>query len=86
MGLEKEIRNKTIRYKSRLYIIVGFFLILIGIGIYVGKIMYNNYLDSKDIKEVEEFLTENLKWEKKEASNASNETKKEENQQKEEDL
>jgi len=37
-------------------------------------------------EEVEEFLTENLKWEKKEASNASNETKKEENQQKEEDL
>ena len=62
MDIEKEIRNKTIRYKSRLYKIVGSFILLIGVGLYAGKVIYNNYLDNKDSQKVEEFL--NLQEEK----------------------
>lgn len=56
MESERKIRNKTIRYKSRLYILVGFFFILMGLIIYSGKVIYNKYLDSKDNQKVEEFL------------------------------
>ena len=56
MESERKIRNKTIRYKSRLYILVGFFFILMGLIIYSGKVIYNEYLDRKDNQKVEEFL------------------------------
>ena len=56
MESEKKIRNKTIRYKSRLYILVGFFFILMGLIIYSGKVIYNEYLERKDNQKVEEFL------------------------------
>ena len=56
MESERKIRNKTIRYKSRLYILVGFFFILMGLIIYSGKVIYNEYLERKDNQKVEEFL------------------------------
>lgn len=56
MESERKIKNKTIRYKSRLYILVGFFFILMGLLIYSGKVIYNEYLERKDNQKVEEFL------------------------------
>src|SRR5574344_499476 len=57
MQLIKTKRNKEhkkLDKKSRLLLVVGFLLFIIGVGIYAGNIYYNHYLDMQDDKEVQE--------------------------------
>ena len=59
MQLKKiEIRKTQNRLnkKNRLQLVVGFLIFIIGVGIYTGNILYNNYLNGQDDKKVEEFL------------------------------
>lgn len=54
--IKRNKEHKKLDKKSRLLLVVGFLLFIIGVGIYTGNIYYNHYLDMQDDKHVEEFL------------------------------
>lgn len=54
--IKRNKEHKKLDKKSRLLLVVGFLLFIIGVGIYTGNIYYNHYLDMQDDKQVEEFL------------------------------
>ena len=54
--IKRNKEHKKLDKKSRLLLVVGFLLFIIGVGIYAGNIYYNHYLDMQDDKQVEEFL------------------------------
>ncbi|MEG2342240.1 MAG: sortase [Bacilli bacterium] len=54
--IKRNKEHKKLDKKSRLLLVVGFLLFIIGVGIYTGNIYYNHYLDMQDDKQVEDFL------------------------------
>ncbi|HPE15009.1 MAG TPA: sortase [Bacilli bacterium] len=54
--IKRNKEHKKLDKKSRLLLVVGFLLFIIGVGIYTGNIYYNHYLDMQDDKHVEDFL------------------------------
>lgn len=73
--MEKEKKVKI--NQSRLFIIIGSFLFLIGLGLFVGRLYYIHFLNQRDEMSVEEFFETDI------SSNISD-TSSDENQERQE--